>query len=80
MFNQLDTLDAIQLRHADIHQNNIRQQPLGELHRFPTIGGGPDDLQLRFVAEHDLQALSDQLLIFGDHHPNHWLTLPRIGI
>jgi hypothetical protein len=39
-------LNAVQIRHGDIHNNDVRTKFFGHPHRFPALGGFTHDLEI----------------------------------
>src|SRR5262249_18366876 len=63
-------LDPVELRHHEVHQDDIRREPDGLLDRGGAVGGLADDLDPLLQAEEGAQPLADDLVVVGDHHAN----------
>ncbi len=67
-------LDAIQLRHRDIHQDDVGLQALRLGYRLASIARLAHNLDVRLHAQHHLQACPQNGMVVGKQHAN-W---PRI--
>ena len=61
-------LIAIDQGHGHIHDDHIRLQPAGQIHRLAAVGRFADDLDRVLLAQQRDQALSHDLMIIGQQH------------
>jgi hypothetical protein len=59
-------LDAVQVGHADIHQDDIRGEPFGQGDRLGAVGGLAHHLHARLTFQDQPEAGPDRLLVIGD--------------
>ncbi len=62
--------DPDELRHADVHQHDVRDQFDRELHRFFPVGRFTDELEVGFVREDRAHGLPEQGVVVGDQDPD----------
>jgi hypothetical protein len=63
-------LDAVQLRHRDVHDDDVRAELLDEIDRGPAVARFADDLDLLVRLEDAAQALSDHGVIVNQEDAN----------
>src|SRR5262245_31956768 len=63
---------TIQLRQADIHQNQIRLQVTGEMDGFQTIVDLTDDQKLGSLFQLCTKHLPERFEILNDEYPQKW--------
>ena len=56
-------VDAVQLRHRNVHQDNVGREFLSQLHGGAAIVGLTDNLHVRLEADHRRQAAPHQPLV-----------------
>ena len=61
-------IDAVELRHGDIHHHHVRRKLLGEPDRFAAIGGFTDYFDGWVRVQKELEALADDAVIIGNEH------------
>ena len=59
-------LDAVEIRHADVHQHDLRTQPPRRLDHFFAVTRLSDHLQVRFGVQDDPEPGADKFLVVGD--------------
>jgi hypothetical protein len=59
-------LDPVELRHADVHQHDVRRQPPGQLDRLGAVGGLADDVEVVLGVEDHLEAGAHERPVVGD--------------
>jgi len=64
-------LNAIHLRHLDIHQHHVGREGLRERQRLSAGAGFPNDLQIRLQVEAHPQSAPHDGLIIDKQHANH---------
>ena len=62
-------LDAVQPRHLQVHEHNVGEQLLGEMHRLLARGGLPNELNVFGSLQQARHALTEQLVVVGQEHP-----------
>ena len=66
-------LDAVQARHADVHQHDVRVKLPGRSNGFEAVLGLADHLKLRVGVKDKAEATPDERLVVGyqdtDHRP-----------
>jgi len=72
-------LDAVEDRHADVHQHNVWLDALGELHRLASVGRLPGDLYAVLRGEQRTETGPDQDLVVGEHHADHGDHATAVG-
>ena len=63
-------LDAVAVRHAQVHQDDVGAQSAGQRERLLAVRGGPDDLDPGQEPQQHLEALADDPLVVRDQHPD----------
>ena len=58
-------LDAVQLRHGDVHQHHVGLKFFAGFDGFPAVGGLADDLHVGLRRQNHLEALPDQHVVVG---------------
>ena len=58
---------AVELRHADVHEHDVRRRLLDEGEELGAVLREARDLHIGVLAEDDAEALADELLVVGDH-------------
>ena len=58
-------LDAIDLRHGDIHDDDVGFEGLGQADGVGAIAGLPDDFHVGLLVEDELEALANHRVIIG---------------
>ena len=69
--------DAVEHRHADVHQHHIGPLPTGQLDRLLAVGGLTDQLEVGGVVDHASQPGADQRLIIDDTDPHGHVDAPN---
>ena len=64
-------LDAVQNRHADVHEHHVGPEPPGGCNRVLAVAGLPHHGGLRLVLQDLAQADPDQRLVVGDQQCRH---------
>src|SRR6185436_12254886 len=59
-------LEAVQVRHADVQDDDVGTQPLRLVARFAPVDGLADELPALLRLEQRAQALADDLVVVGD--------------
>ena len=59
-------LDAVELGHADVHQDDVGLQPLGLLDGVEAVGGLADDLEVVLGVEDHAEPGAHERLVVGD--------------
>ena len=59
-------LDAVAARHAQVHQHDVRPQPVGERERLVAVGRRADDLDPGEQPEQGGESFADDALVVGD--------------
>src|SRR5262249_38737103 len=62
-------LDAVHVRHRDVHQDDIRPQRVRPSDRFESVGGVADDAQLRALLEQLVEHLAYGGVVVDDENP-----------
>jgi hypothetical protein len=63
--------DAAHVRHADVHEHQVRLQLSHLLQRLVTVGSRADDLDLLFQAEQPDQPVPHQLMVIHYQQSDH---------
>jgi len=63
--------EPVEVRHADIHQHDVREEAAGEVDRFPAVGRFAGELQVVFGGDQGGEAASDGGLVVGDEDAGH---------
>ena len=63
--------DAVQDRHGQVHQGDVRRGGPGHLQRLAPVGRLPHDLDVPGRLEQRDQAGPDQPVVIDDEHPDH---------
>ena len=63
-------LDAVQLRKGDVHDDDVRMDPLDELRRAATVSRLADDLDLLVGLEQTPQTLSHDGVVVNQEDSN----------
>jgi hypothetical protein len=63
-------LDAVHVRHADVHQHHIRIELAGERDRLGAVCGLADDLDVGFGAQDHPEAAAHKLLVVREQDAN----------
>ncbi len=71
-------LDAVQHRHSDVHEHDVRAVLGAQLHCLGAVGGAGDDGDVRLRAEQRGESLSHDLVVVGDQRPDHEPS-PSVG-
>ena len=71
--------EPIQLRHADIHQDQIGVESATEIHCLPASSRLPDDLKIRLPRQHGTETLATDGVIIGNHDPSTESPVAGIG-
>src|SRR4051812_31163250 len=64
-------LDAVQLRHPHVHDDDVGVVPPGLREGLHPGARLADDLEVGFGVEHEPQPLPHQVLVVGQHQPDH---------
>ena len=65
-----DRRDAVEHRHAQVHEDDVGTVPADQGQRLPAVGGLGDHLQVRLGVEHAAQAVTDHRMVVGDEDPD----------
>jgi hypothetical protein len=65
---------AVEARHADVHQHDVGAQARGERHRLVTVGGLAHHLEVGLGAQDHAKARAHELLVVGEHDLDHHAT------
>ena len=76
---QAGGLDAVQPRHADVEQADIRAERSGHLHRLSAVGRLADDRDVGVGVEDHAQTGANDLLIVGHDDADDHADAPRSG-
>ena len=63
-------LDAVDLRHAHVHQHHIGRLPVHELHRLEPVARLAHHLDVLLVVEDHAKPAPHEGLVVGDRHPH----------
>ena len=63
-------IDAVEHRHANVHQDHVGPVGGGHGHRVRPVAGGADNRDVVAGVEKRCEAGAHDLLIVGDHHPD----------
>ncbi len=69
--NLLGRPQAVAVGHPDVHQHHIGAQRLHLRNHVGTRAGLAHHLEVGLGFEQASEAPTDQLLVVGDHHPDH---------
>ena len=69
-------LEPVHARHADVHQHDVRAQPLGQPHRLVPVGRLSDHSDVGRGVEQNPDAGADQALVVDDERTDHGCPLP----
>ena len=61
-------IDAVELRHGNIHDNNVGRKLLGEANGFAAVAGFADHFNRGVGLEQELKALADHAVIVGNEY------------
>ncbi len=61
-------IDAVQLRHGNIHDDDVGRELLGEANGFAAVASFADHFDGRVGLEQELKALADHAVIVGDEY------------
>jgi hypothetical protein len=61
-------VDAVELGHSDIHDNNVGRELFGEADGFAAIGGFADDFDSRVGLEQEPKAFANYSVIVGNEY------------
>jgi hypothetical protein len=64
-------LEAVEHRHLNVHQRDVRTVLDRQRHRLPPVGGLGDHLDVVFRFEQRPDAAADQRLVVGEQDPDH---------
>ena len=67
-------LDAVHLRHPDVHEHDVRAGGAGLRHGFGAGGGFPDHRDVVLQVEQQPEAGPHQLLVVDEKHPDRSVT------
>ena len=70
-------LDPVEVRHPDVHEDDVGAQCLGGVDRGEAVGGFADDLEVGLGVEDDAEAGADELLVVGDQDADHVVVSER---
>ena len=70
-------LDAVHLRHPDVHQHHVGLQLVAHRDRLEAVAGDTDDLHPVLRVDDRPDALAEELLVVDQHDPDH--AAPRTG-
>jgi hypothetical protein len=62
-------LQPVDVRHADVHDDDVGTPPLGTLDRLQAVLGLADDLHVLLRAEDGAQPGANEFLVVGDENP-----------
>ena len=69
-------LEAVDLRHPDVHQGDIRGGRADEGHRLDAVRCGTDHVDVRLRFEDRGDPITDELVVVGDDNPDHGRGIP----
>lgn len=76
-------LDSPQIRHPDVHQQDVRPGSGGQADRLPAVGGLADDLDVILGGQQRGEPTPDQFLVISQRDPDHralrWLCSPGLA-
>ena len=58
--------DAVELRHADVHQDDVGLVQVNSREHVAAVGGLADDVEVRGAGQHDPQAGADQRVVVDE--------------
>src|SRR5262249_4842751 len=61
-------LDPVHGRHTDVHQDDVREQPLRQLDRLAAVAGLADDLDVVLGAEDHAEAVAHERLVVAEEN------------
>src|SRR5581483_10035303 len=64
-------VDAVELGHADVHDDDVGVELTGEAQRFASVGGFADDLDVALQFEDEPEALPYEGLVVGEQDARH---------
>src|SRR4029079_5520578 len=67
-----DRAGTVDLGHPEVHEDDVRPEPLGGGHRLAAIGRLADDLELRVAVEDAAEAVADDRVIVDDEQADRW--------
>ena len=73
LVNHPRRIKPVHARHADVHQNYIREQCSGQFYRLLTVAGLADDLKIGLLTQQARQALTHDGVIVDEQYPNLFL-------
>ena len=62
--------DAVDHRHAQVHENDVWAQPVRQRHGFAAVTRFTDDLDVGFGGEHSCQARTNDGMVVGEKNAN----------
>jgi hypothetical protein len=74
-------LDAVQVGHGDIHQQNVRGEALHQFHGFHAIHGFAHHVDVARLLQEGADTLPDRVVVVGDDDSYHGLVcIGRIAL
>ena len=70
-------LDPVQIRHADVHDHQIRPQFISQSHGVAAIGSLAHDFDPLMLFELQPKALAHHAVVICDEYANHPVATPR---
>ncbi len=64
-------LDPVEVRHADVHQDDVGLERLDGFDRGESVGGFADDFEVGLGVEDDPEAGPHEFLVVGDQDAGH---------
>ena len=71
--------EPVELGHPDVHQDDVRVEPSGLVHRFEPVARLGDDLDVLLAREQHAEAGADHRLVVGDEDPDRHRPLLSSG-
>ena len=76
-------LEAVHVRHAQVHQNQVGVEPPGQLDGFLAVARFADDVDVRFLAQQQAQTGAGEPVVVGDQdasaHPSDGRPVSRVS-
>jgi len=69
--NLPDCLDAVEVGHPDVHEDDVRPEARGEVDSLAAIARFPDDLEVLLGIDEGLEAGPDEGLVVREQDPDH---------
>ena len=63
-------VDAVEDRHLEVHEHDVRLERVGQLQRLLAVTGGADDVHAVVEVERQAEGLGEELVVVCDEHGN----------